>query len=95
MGKHLVMVNSIWQSVCIFKIKHSVGAHCILCTAHYSNKMLLDVGILNIYNLASCGAVTIFYLPPASKGCGWEIIKRLPYVQASVSPSIRQVFHKP
>ena len=32
-------------------------------------------------------AKLIYHLPPAAKGCGREIIKRLPYMRASVHSS--------
>ena len=33
---------------------------------------------------------SVYYLSPATEGCGQEIVKCLPYVRASVSPSVRE-----
>ena len=36
--------------------------------------------------------MAVYYLLPAAEGRGREIIKRLPYECASLSPSVRHIF---
>ena len=50
----------------------------------FAFSLLINAVIL----LLNCPVLILYYLPPAAKGLGREIIKRLPYVCASVCPSV-------
>ena len=46
-------------------------------------------------NTTLLSKITIYYLPPVAEGRGQEIIKCLPCVRVSMSPSVHHVLHKP
>ena len=85
--------------MCVFCLSSVVKVLYIFCMHVYFGFFLLcflcliSIIVLYIFCTLSYFFVFVFFhLLPAAEGRGREIIKRLPYVCASVRPSIRHVF---